>query len=97
MDDAVNGGSGGHGVFEDLIPLRKDQIGSDDNTAAFITFRQEGKQDFHLFSGLLNVADIIEDQDFKTIQAAKFDFQFEVPASAQQSGLLPLLLGMLSR
>jgi hypothetical protein len=27
MDDAVNGGGGGHGLCEDLTPLRKDEIG----------------------------------------------------------------------
>jgi hypothetical protein len=33
VDDAVNGGRSGHGIFEDLIPLRKDEIGSDYHTA----------------------------------------------------------------
>ena len=31
VDDTVNGSGSSHGVFEDLVPLRKDQIGSDNN------------------------------------------------------------------
>jgi len=38
VNDAVNCGCGGHWVFEDLIPLGKDQVGCDDDAAALIAF-----------------------------------------------------------
>ncbi len=40
VEEAVNVGRGGHGIFEDLIPLRKDEIGSDHRTAALVAFGQ---------------------------------------------------------
>jgi hypothetical protein len=36
VEDAVKGDRSGHGIFEDLIPLRKDEIGSDYHTAALM-------------------------------------------------------------
>ena len=55
-------------------------------TAAFITFCQQGEEDFHFIPGLLNVADVIENQEFETVQAAEFGFQCQVAPGAQKTG-----------
>ena len=39
VDNAVNGSRNGHGIFEDLIPLRE-EIGSDYRTEALAAFGQ---------------------------------------------------------
>ena len=85
VNNAVNGGRGGQGILEDLIPLREDKIGSDDHATALVALSKQGEKDFHLVTGLLNIADVIEDQNFEAIQAAKLKFQFEVTPCAQQA------------
>ena len=86
-DDAVvnhpiDGRRGGHGIFEDLVPLREDQVRGDDDAAAFVTLRQERKEYFHLVARLLNIADVVEDQNFIGIQAAEFRFEPQVALGA---------------
>jgi len=85
VNDAVNGGSGGHRVLENLIPLGEDEIGSNDHAAAFIAFGKQGEKDFHLVTRLLNIANIIQDQDFKTVQTTEFKLQFEITPVAKQA------------
>ena len=84
VDDAVDGSGRGHGVFEDLVPLRKDQVGSDDDAAAFVAFGQQGEEHFHFVAGLLDVADVVEDEHFEAIEAAEFVFEQQVAFGAQQ-------------
>jgi hypothetical protein len=62
VNDTVNGSCGGHGVFEDLIPLGKDQIGSDHHTATLIALSQLSKENFHFVAGLLDITDVIQDE-----------------------------------
>jgi len=38
MHHPVDGGCGRQRILENLVPLRKDQIGGDDYTAAFVPF-----------------------------------------------------------
>jgi hypothetical protein len=38
VDDAVNGGQGGHRVFEDALPFGKDEVGRDRHAAPFVPF-----------------------------------------------------------
>ena len=56
---------------EYLIPLRKDQVGCNYDTAAFVAFCEEGEEHFHLVSGLLDIANVIQDQNFKAIEDAQ--------------------------
>ena len=84
MQDAVNRSGGGHRVFEDLVPLRKDQVGGDHDTAAFIAFGEQGEEHFHLFSGLLDVADVVKDQDIEAVEFAELLLKQEVPLGTQQ-------------
>ena len=71
MHDAVDCGGGCHGVFKYLIPLRKDEVGGDHDTAAFVAFGKQGEKHFHLLSGLLDVANVVEDQDVETVEFAE--------------------------
>jgi hypothetical protein len=84
VNNAVNGGSSGQGVFEDLIPLRENEIGSDDDTAAFISFGEQGEEHLHLITGLLDVADVIEDQNLKAVEAAKLLLEKQITFRAQE-------------
>src|SRR5437588_12732274 len=44
MNDAIYGSHRGHRVFEDVVPLAKDQIRRNDHGFAFIALRQEGEE-----------------------------------------------------
>ena len=84
MYDAINGGSGGHRVFEDLLPLGKNQVGRDDDAAAFVTFGQKGEKHFHLVAGLLDIADVVENDDFVGVEMAQLVFEQQVTFGAQE-------------
>ena len=84
VDDAVNCGSGGHGIFKDLIPLGKDQVGCDDDAAAFITFSEQSEEHLHFVARLLDIADVIEDQNVEAIEMAEFLLEEQVAFSTQE-------------
>jgi len=48
----------------------KNQVESNDNTATLVALSQESEEHLHLVAGLLDVADVIEDQYFVGIQTA---------------------------
>ena len=75
VNNTINGGRRGQGVFEDLVPLGKDQVGGDDDATAFIAFGEQGEEHLHLVARLLDVAYVIEDQHIKAVEAAKFLFE----------------------
>jgi len=68
VDQAINGGHGGHGILENLVPFRKDQIGTDHEAAPFIALGQEGEEHLHLFAALLDVTDVVKDDDLEPIR-----------------------------
>ncbi|MBA7580894.1 hypothetical protein ES708_22792 [subsurface metagenome] len=61
MDQAIDSGRSGHGVFEDFLPFREGQVATDHDTGPFIAVGQKRKQHFHFFPALLDIADIIDD------------------------------------
>ena len=67
MDDAIYGRHRCHRVFEDLIPLAKDQIRGNNHRFAFIAFGEEREEHFHLIALLLHIADVIENHASKFI------------------------------
>ena len=71
MDDAVDGCGGGHRIFEDLVPLTEDQIAGDDHGAPLVALGHESEEDFDFFSALLHVAEVVEDDDVKGIEAVQ--------------------------
>ena len=46
----VNRRSGGHGVGEDALPLREDQVGRDAQRPALVAFGNEGEKDLGFLS-----------------------------------------------
>ena len=50
MHHPVNRRSGGHGVGEDALPLREDQVGRDAQRPALVAFANEGEKDLGLLS-----------------------------------------------
>ena len=85
VDDPVDGCGSGHGVFENLVPLREDEIGGDEHALSLVPLCQKGEEHLHLFLLLLHVPDVIDDDRFKAIQAAHFPFQGKVPFCYEQS------------
>jgi hypothetical protein len=61
MDEAVDGSRCSHGIFEDLVPLREDQVGDDDDGLFLVAFGEKREEDLHLFGRLLDVADVVDD------------------------------------
>ncbi len=54
------------------------------DAAAFVAFRQQGEERFHLVAGLLDVADVVEDDHFVGVEAAQFTFEQQVALGAQE-------------
>ena len=77
MDQAVDGGCGCHGVFEDALPLAEGQVARQQDAASFIALGEEREQDFHFISVVLDVADVVDDERVVACQA------FEEPLEAQ--------------
>jgi hypothetical protein len=81
MDDAVDSGCGGQGVLKDLVPLGENKIGGNNDTAPFIAFSQKSKKDLHFLTGLLDIANVIEDDHGEAVEAFEFSFEFIIPFS----------------
>ena len=69
MDQPVDGGRRGHRIVKDGLPLGKGQIAGDQDRSAFVAMRQECKEDFHLFAGVLDIADVVEDEGMILVPA----------------------------
>src|SRR5258708_6554004 len=67
MNDAIYRRHRGHRVFEDLIPLAKNQIRRNDHRFVFIALGEEREEHFHLVTVLLYIADVIENNTGKFI------------------------------
>ena len=78
MDQPVDGRHGRHRILEDLFPLAENQVGTDQQTAPFVTLGKEGKQDFHLLAALLDVSEVIEDDGLEGVEFLKQSLQLEV-------------------
>ena len=78
MDEPVNGRCGGHGIFEDLVPLTEDQVGGDHQALALVALGQKRQQHLHLLTVLLHIADVIEHHHLIVVQLAQHGFQPEL-------------------
>ena len=63
LDEAVDRGRGRHGVLEDLVPLREDQVARDHHAATLVSFGEQGEEHLHLLAVLLHIADVVDDDD----------------------------------
>jgi len=62
VDQAVDCSSGCHGVLEYLFPLAERQVARQQHAAPFVALGKEREQHLHLFTALLDVADVVDDQ-----------------------------------
>ena len=60
VNQAINGGHRGHGVFENAFPFAKDQIGTNHHRFALVALSQKGEEYLHFITIMLDIADIIE-------------------------------------
>ena len=84
VDYPVNRCGGGHGVGEDALPLREDQVGRDAQGPAFVAFCDEGEEDLGLLSTLGQVAEIVQEQEVEVVQLAQLSGQVEVALGGEQ-------------
>ena len=85
MHHPVDGGCGRQRILENLVPLRKDQIGGDDYATAFVPFGQKGKQHLHFLATLLDVAEVIQNYNLKAVKPFEFPFQVVFLFGPQQA------------
>ena len=83
VDDAVDGGGGGHRVFEDLVPLAEDQVAGDDHGASLVALGHESEENFDLLSALLHVAEVVENDDIEGIEASQGAWESQVAFGGQ--------------
>ena len=65
MDQSIDSCCCGHRILEDLIPFAESKVARQQYAPAFVAFRQECKQYFHLLATLLHVAQVVNDQTLK--------------------------------
>jgi type I restriction enzyme R subunit len=68
VDHAVYCGHGRHGVLEDAVPIREDEVGRQDDAAPLVALGQQREEDLHLVAIVLHVADVVEDDARAVIQ-----------------------------
>src|SRR6185437_176016 len=85
MHDPINGRRGGHRVFEDLVPFREHQVGSNHDAFALVALSEERKEDFHFCPVVLNVSDVIERETLEVVEALELASKPEVSLGIQQS------------
>ena len=75
MDQSVDSGCCGHRVFEDAVPLRKNEVARDHDAATLVALRKEGKEHLHLVALLLHVSDVVENDHLEAVEAFQFAVQ----------------------
>lgn len=69
MNKTIDCGHGGHGVFEDLVPLTEDQVGGDQHRLLpLVAFCEEGEEDFHLVLGLADITEVVADDGVEALE-----------------------------
>ncbi len=71
VHQSIDGSCCGHRVFEDLIPLAEGEIARQQHAAAFVAFRQQSKENLHLFAALLYVPEVVDDQPLEARKVTK--------------------------
>ncbi len=84
VNDAVNSGHRGHGVFEDPYPVTEDQIRGYDHASSLVTFGQEREEHLHLIAVVLHVSYVVEDQAGVAIKLGQQLRQSEIALCRQE-------------
>ncbi len=92
VDDPVNRRGGGHGVGEDALPLREDQVGRDAQRPALVAFGNQGEENLGLLVApvsstgrdLGQVAQVVQKQEVEAVQLVQLPGQVEVTLGGEQ-------------
>ena len=84
MHQAVDSGACRHRIFEDGFPLAEWKVAREHHAPSLVTFRQQREQHLHLFTALLNVADVINDDRVKAREPFQQAAQLQVSFGDQQ-------------
>jgi len=84
MDQAVDGRGGGHGIFEDGLPLGEWEVAGNHQAAPLIAVGKEGEEYLHLLPILLDVTDVVDDEGFIACQSLELLSHVELTFGAQQ-------------
>ena len=85
VDEAIDGGGGGHGILEDAIPFAKDEVAGDDDAAPLVTLGEKRKQNFHLVATLLHVAEVVENNGVEVVERGEIFFEAQVAFGSEQA------------
>ncbi len=77
MNQSIDGCRGGHGVFEDLLPIRENQVAGEQNASLFVSMGEKSKKNLHFLAALLHIAKIIYEQCLEPTQSLQLSFQQE--------------------
>lgn len=84
MHEPIDGCGSRHRVSEDLVPVAESEVARQQHTPAFIAFRRERQQDFHLLATLLHLARTIDDQAFEGRQLFDHSRKTQIALRNQQ-------------
>ena len=84
VHEPIDGGHRGHRVLEDLVPLGEDQVRGDDDGLFLVAFGEEVKEHLHLLAGLLDVADVVDDDGVEALESSDRLRQFQVALGGEQ-------------
>ncbi len=84
VDEAIDGSGGGHGIFEDPVPLAEGQVAGDEQRATLVAFGHEGEEHLDLIGALLDVSDVIQNQELEGIKALQGTWQAEIAFGGEQ-------------
>ncbi len=68
VDEAIDGSSRGHGVFENPIPFAEGQVAGDERRATLVAFGHEGKEHLDLIGDRLDVSNVVENQELERVE-----------------------------
>ncbi len=85
MNDSVDGCGGGHGGFEDGVPLGEHQIAGDGHRPTLVALSQEREEHLHLIAVLMYVAKVIENEQVEAVESSQLLLESQVPLRCQQA------------
>ena len=78
MNQSIDGRGGGHGILEDLLPVREHQVAGQQKASLFVSMREEGKENLHFLAALLHIAQIIDEQGLEPSESLQLFFQQQI-------------------
>ena len=84
VDNSIHCGGRRHRIFEDLIPSAEHKVAGDQHRAALVSLGDQSKQNLHLLPALFDIAQIVEDQGVKAVQALELGGQPEITLGSRK-------------